>query len=346
MPVPRFISGQEQTAGDTSIRCSLCSHACRIQSGQFGSCGIRGNKNGIAFIPWYGHITAVAMDPIEKKPLYHFRPGSHILSIGFSGCNMRCPFCQNWRISQNPEAASRNMKPADVIALALREMPEYPAVAYTYSEPLVHPEFLLDCMALAHKKGIANVLVTNGCITSAAAYEILSLTDAANIDLKCFSAENYSKVLGGNLDTVLEFIRLASSMNVHAEITTLVVPQFNDTDEELDSIAQFITGLDPLMPWHLSAYHPDYRWNSPPTSPQLLSRTAQRSRSAAGSGGLKYVYTGNISGEANDTFCPHCGAPLVRRRGYSTDTAGLAFPAQGEKQFRCAQCGESVPVVH
>jgi pyruvate formate lyase activating enzyme len=329
----------ERPSGE-SLRCSLCPRACLIQPGAFGRCGIRGNKNGTGLIPYYGHVTALAMDPIEKKPLYHFRPGSSILSLGFSGCNLHCPFCQNWRISQNPEAPGREMKPADIAALALSEMPEQPAVAYTYSEPLVHAEFLIDCMSLAHKRGIANVLVTNGCINPAAAAEILAHTDAANIDLKCFSAGNYSKVLGGNLDTVVEFIRQACSMGVHVEITTLVVPEFNDSDEELDRIAQFIAGVSPRIPWHLSAYHPDYRWNAPATDPKLPARTATRSRAL-----LNYVYTGNISAESNNTACLFCGAVLISRRGYAVQTAGLAAPAPGEKHYRCGQCKQKTPVV-
>ena len=339
MPVPCFLQAPEQNG--ELLRCSLCPHTCLIHQGKFGACGVRGNKNGTGLIPYYGHITALAMDPIEKKPLFHYRPASSILSIGFSGCNLLCPFCQNWHISRNPEAPGRSMKAQEIISLALREMPEKPALAYTYSEPLVHAEFLLDCMTLARKHGIANVLVTNGCANTAAAKEILALTDAANIDLKCFSAGNYTKVLGGYLDAVLEFIKLAYSIGVHVEITTLVVPQLNDSDEELDNIAQFIASLSPLVPWHLSAYHPDYRWNVPPVDPDFLIQTARRCRSI-----LKYVYTGNIAGEINNTPCPNCGAPLIKRRGYSIDTAGLAAPQTGEKHYRCGQCGGKTAVIN
>ena len=356
MQMPRFMDAAE--GADKPVRCSLCPRACLIQNGKFGACGIRGNKNGGALIPYYGQITALAMDPIEKKPLYHFRPGSSILSLGFSGCNLNCPFCQNWRISQNPDAPGRKMLPADIISLALREMPEKPAIAYTYSEPLVHAEFLLDCMALARRHGIANVLVSNGCVNTPVAREILVLTDAANIDLKCFSADSYAKILGGNLDTVLEFIRVAYKLGVHLEITTLVVPQFNDSADELDGIAQFIAGLDSgnkpgadrrraeehtpktEIPWHLSAYHPDYRWNAPPTDPELLRETALRGRAI-----LRYVYTGNIAGEDNDTLCPSCGAVLIKRRGYTVNAAGLAAPLPGEKYYRCGRCSQNTPVI-
>jgi pyruvate formate lyase activating enzyme len=338
---------------DGIVRCGLCPRRCAIPSGALGACGVRGNKNGKGLLPFYGHVTALAADPIEKKPLFHYRPGSMILSAGFAGCNLRCPFCQNWHISRCADNQSldgqnlpgRPMQPGDIVSAALHEAS--PSIAYTYSEPLVHAEFLLDCMTLARHHGIANVLVTNGCANSDAAREILSLTDAANIDLKCFSEKTYAEVLGGGgafqegvLSTVLEFIRLACSMGVHVEVTTLVVPGLNDSAEELDACADFVASLGGV-PWHLSAYHPDYRWNAPPTDPALLLRTAQRAREK-----LPFIYTGNISGEENNTACPHCGATLVRRRGYKTDISGLAAPKDNENFYRCARCSEKSPVNH
>jgi pyruvate formate lyase activating enzyme len=331
------------------VRCSLCPRRCSIPSGALGACGVRGNKNGKGLLPFYGHVTALAVDPIEKKPLFHFRPGSMILSAGFCGCNLRCPFCQNWHISQSTgdSAPGKQMRPGDIISAALHE--NSLAIAYTYSEPLVHAEFLLDCMALAHKHGIANVLVTNGCANREAAQEFLSLTDAANIDLKCFSADTYAEVLGGGKDAlpaVLEFIRLACSMGVHVELTTLVVPGLNDSAEELDACADFIASVGPI-PWHLSAYHPDYRWNAPPTDPALLLNTARRARARPRAREkLPFVYTGNISGEDNNTACPSCGAILVMRKGYKTDISGLAAPVDGENYYRCARCGEKTAVNH
>ena len=321
------------------VRCGLCPHNCLIPDGGFGSCGVRGNKNGKGLIPFYGFITALALDPIEKKPLYHFRPGSTILSAGFAGCNLHCPFCQNWRISQIAEAGipGRQMRPEDLVSEALKQSD---AIAYTYSEPLVHIEYLLDCMNLARKHGIANVIVTNGCVNSEAAGEILSLTDAANIDLKCFSPETYKKTLCGNLETTLDFIRLAKEKGVFIEITTLVVPGLNDTDTELDSCADFIVSLGAEIPWHLSAYRPDFRWNAPHTDPEFLLRVKKRA-----SGKLRYVYTGNISGGENDTVCSGCGAVPVRRFGYKTETDGLIPPAEGEKFFCCRRCGGKTDIV-
>jgi pyruvate formate lyase activating enzyme len=286
----------------------------------FGACGVRGGKNGAALLPFYGFVSALAVDPIEKKPLYHFRPGSNILSLGFAGCNLRCPFCQNWHISQNTDIPGRTMNSGEVVSAALRA--GVSSIAYTYSEPLIHAEFVLDCMALARRHGIANALVTNGCVNAEAAREIFALTDAANIDLKCFSAETYSTLLGGDLETVCGCIRLAHEMGVHVEVTTLIVPDLNDTDDELDACADCIAGLSPEIPWHVSAYHPDYRWNAPPTEPALLLRTAERARTK-----LRYVYTGNIAGGKNDTHCPHCGAALVQRRGWRVDSGGLTAPS-------------------
>ena len=269
------------------VLCDLCPNKCLIKNGDLGLCQVRGNKSGKGIIPFHGFITALAMDPIEKKPLYHFKSGTQILSLGFAGCNLRCPFCQNWHISQNMECPGRWMQAGDIISAALQH--DSPSIAYTYSEPLVHAEFLLECMPLAHSHGLANVLVTNGCVNREAAAEILKLTDAANIDLKTFSAEKYSRVLEGNLETVLDFIRLAAEMGVHVEITTLVVPLLNDTEEELAAIADFIAGINREIPWHLTAYHPDYRWNAPPTDPVFLKNAAEKARKK-----LTFVHTGNI----------------------------------------------------
>jgi pyruvate formate lyase activating enzyme len=305
---------------------------------------------GKAGLPYYGLITALAEDPIEKKPLYHFRPGSSILSLGFALCNLRCPFCQNWPISQPgngiprpgdaAELSGRRLSPAQAAAL-VRER-GFSQIAYTYSEPLIHIEWLLECMALCRKEGIANVLVTNGCVNPEPAAEILALTDAANVDLKCFSEETYEKVLGGNLGAVLGFIEAAHRAGTHLELTTLVVPGLNDGEEETRRCAEFIAGLSPDIPWHISAYHPDYRYGAPPTTPAALASIARMGRER-----LRYVYTGNIPGEHNDTPCPHCGATLVSRRGYRADASGLAPPAPEQgRVYRCGRCREIAPIRH
>jgi pyruvate formate lyase activating enzyme len=283
----------------------------------------------------------MAEDPIEKKPLYHYRPGSVILSLGFAGCNMHCPFCQNWHISQGTGAPGRYVSPEELIGAALSS--RLSQIAYTYSEPLIHAEFLIRCMELAREAGLANVLVSNGCIRAEAAADIIPLLDAANIDLKSFSQGTYSRVLGGDLGAVLAFIRGVYEAGVHLEVTTLIVPGLNDSPEETEASAAFLASLDRngAIPWHLSAYHPDYRWDAPPTDPALLEGIARRARRV-----LPYVYTGNIAGSANDTPCPHCGATLVERRAYRINTRGLVLrQTESGGRYHCAGCGKAVPLI-
>ncbi|MDR1971180.1 MAG: AmmeMemoRadiSam system radical SAM enzyme [Treponema sp.] len=343
-----------------ALRCSLCPHRCRIPPGGRGLCGVRENAGGSLKLPYAAYVTAAAWDPIEKKPLYHFRPGVWIFSLGFAGCNLRCPFCQNWQISQlrgRGRPQGRELQPEEALVLAEAEPPSGAAggntpsatakqIAYTYSEPLIHFEYLKTCMELAHCRGIANVLVSNGCIEIEKAREILPLVDAANIDLKCFSEKTYRDILGGNLETVLEFIRAARGCGVCLELTTLVVPGLNDSDAELDRCAEFIAGLEAdggrPLPWHLSAYHPGYRWEAPPTDPAALLRAAARARKS-----LPFVYPGNIPGEENDTACPHCGAVLIRRRGYRVESrlsAPAGNPAASPRPLPCPCCGRDTPV--
>jgi pyruvate formate lyase activating enzyme len=278
-----------------------------------------------------------------------------VLSVGFAGCNLHCPFCQNWRISQlTPEnrppgfgtprktgIPGGKFSPEKLIASV--RSGGFTQVAYTYSEPLVHAEFLLDCMTLAREAGIANVLVSNGCLNREPAEAILALTDAANIDLKCFSEDTYSRVLGGDLSSVLAFIETAWKTGVRLEVTTLIVPGLNDGEEETGRCAAFLAGLSRDIPWHLSAYHPDYRWRTPPTEPSRLIEIARRVRET-----LPYVYTGNIGGEKgfSDTPCPRCGVPLVRRNGYRIDTSALVLrQTEAGLRYHCARCGNPTPII-
>jgi pyruvate formate lyase activating enzyme len=284
---------------------------------------VRKNSGGELALPFYAYISALALDPVEKKPLYHFRPGSYVLSAGFAGCNLHCPFCQNWHISQRtppaPEVSRRGsrqvsgrgsgrvIQPGELVTLALERGSGQ--IAYTYSEPLVHAEYLLEAMTLARKAGLANILVTNGAVSAEAAEALLSLADAVNVDLKSFSPEQYADILGGDLAAVLAFIKKAHALGVHTELTTLVVTGLNDSLDELERIASFIAGISPCIPWHLSAYHPDYRWNAPPTDAKLLAEAAR-----LGKRFLRYMYTGNISGgDFSNTACPRCGKTLITR---------------------------------
>jgi pyruvate formate lyase activating enzyme len=273
----------------------------------------------------------MAVDPIEKKPLFHYRPGEKILSIGFTGCNMRCPFCQNWRISQSTEAAGNFVPPESIAAkaleLGLRQ------IAYTYSEPLVHAEYVMECMAAAHRLGIANVLVTNGCVNEGPASEIIPLADAVNVDLKCFSDDGYRKILGGSLYAVKNFISMAFAKGIHIEITTLIVHGFNDSEPETDGCADFIASISREIPWHITACHPAYKWNGEPTKKETLLAVKKRAAQK-----LAYCYTGNIN-DSNDTFCVKCGSALVTRNGYNIKIHSLVKNGKNDNIYYCGQCG-------
>lgn len=285
-------------------------------------------------LPRYGRISSSAVDPVEKKPLYHFRPGSRVFSIGFTGCNLVCPFCQNWSISQAPDAPSEYVSPEDAVRAARAS--RCSLIAYTYSEPLVHIEYVLDCMRAAHKAGLENVLVTNGHALEDPAREVLDLTDAANVDLKTWDPVWYRIELGGDLETVRRFLTLAAE-RTHLEVTTLVVPGGSDSEEGIRGIAGFISSLSPDIPLHLSAYHPQFNYDKPPTPKSLLERLARIARER-----LKYVYLGNVPG-ADNSFCPECGAVLVRREGYRVSTENLR--GRGRTAAECAVCGSPVPIL-
>ncbi|MDR0654768.1 MAG: AmmeMemoRadiSam system radical SAM enzyme [Treponema sp.] len=335
MPESRFYS----PGGTGIVECRLCPHRCRLKEGMRGICKVRVNHEGKLLLPLAGRITGSAVDPVEKKPLYHFRPGSQILSVGFSGCNLRCPFCQNWHISQSTDDEAPPAFPQELCTAALRS--GNPQIAYTYSEPLVHIEYLLSCMEEARGRGIANVLVSNGTVLKEPAKEVLALTDAANIDIKCFSKDTYSRVLGGDLETVLDFVRLAAETGVHTEISTLIVPGLNDSEEELDALGDFIRGLSSDIPWHLSAYHPAWRYREAATEPERIIGAAERAAEK-----LSFVYAGNIPNgpkRFSDTVCPGCGATLVSRSGFRADTSGLLF---SNRQYTCLRCGKTAPIVY
>ncbi len=318
------------TRPDGKAACLLCPHACVIAEGKHGVCGVRFNQGGRLALPFYGRVSSLAVDPIEKKPLYHFHPGARILSAGFVGCSFRCGFCQNWHISQGTDAQTRFMSPADLVQAALTERSF--ALAYTYSEPLIHAEYLLDAARLARAAGLKNVLVSNGFINPGPADEILAVMDAANIDLKAWDADFYRKETGGKLEDVQRFISQAAGC-IHLEVTTLVIPGKNDDPRQIEGIARFIASLDPGIPLHLSAYHPDFNYDVDPTPPQTVRTLAEAARQH-----LQFVYVGNLGGEQSDTACPHCGGLLVRRRGYAVTVEGIRDGA-------CAKCGTRSPIV-
>jgi pyruvate formate lyase activating enzyme len=310
--------------------CLLCPNDCRIAEGKAGICGVRENHGGRLELPRYGAISSIAADPIEKKPLYHFHPGSRILSVGFVGCSFHCGFCQNWHISQSIDVETRFVSPIDLLDTARREKSF--AIAYTYSEPLVHFEYVLDTAKLARTAGLKNVLVTNGYLNPAPAAELLPFVDAANVDLKAWDADFYRHETGGNLEEVKRFIREAAG-KIHLEVTTLIIPTKNDDPAQIEGIAGFIAGLDPDIPLHLSAYHPQHEYTLPPTPASTVRRLAEVARKH-----LKYVYTGNLGAETADTACAACGNVLVRRTGWRVEVAGV-------RGGRCAKCGTAAPIV-
>jgi pyruvate formate lyase activating enzyme len=313
-----------------SVRCTLCPHRCAIRRGKKGICRVRHNIDGDLALPFYGVLSSIAVDPIEKKPLYHYYPGNPILSVGMFGCNFQCPFCQNHTISQQTETNRDSISPARLVELAEKQSSF--GIAYTYSEPLIHFEYLLDACNAAHAAGIKNVLVTNGYINGEPAHELLPYVDAANIDLKAYTDGFYKAEIKGSLAPVLEFIRTAYDIGVHIEITTLVIPDRNDTDDEIRAISDFIAGIDSAIPYHLSCYYPAFRYHVPPTNPDRVLRLVDVARER-----LQFVYPGNIGRSSVDTACPSCGELLIRRNSYQIEIGRL-------DEHGCLNCRAAISV--
>ncbi len=314
---------------NNKIECLLCPNNCTIADGKSGICRVRTNRNGVLALPCYGKLSALAADPIEKKPLYHYYPGKTILSAGFYGCSLKCPFCQNYNISQriNPDVSETS--PEELVQAALDQQSF--AIAYTYSEPLIHFEYIMKTAKLAREKGLKNILVSNGYLNKDPARELLEYIDAANIDLKSFNPDFYRDELGGKLDPVQDFIKIAAE-KTSLEITTLIIPGKNDSDTEIDSISGFIGSLNPEIPLHLSCYYPTYKYSIPSTLPEkvfALKKVAEKH--------LQFVYAGNVGLSETNTICPECNNLLIKRRGYNTEICGIT----GGK---CSNCGYSVPI--
>jgi len=296
--------------------CYLCNHRCVVAPGKFGICGVRQNLGGKLETLVYGEAIAAHVDPIEKKPLYHFLPGSTSLSIATVGCNFRCSFCQNWQISQ---ASKKNgsgrggfeLMPEDVVREAKKHGCR--SISYTYTEPTIFFEYAFDTAKIAKNQGLLNNFVTNGYMTAEALEMIVGSLDAANVDLKAFKDETYKKICGARLEPVLESIKTMRRLGIWVEVTTLIVPGLNDDAEELRGIARFLSSVDPNIPWHISRFHPDYEYTEAPATP---AKTLQKAAAIGREEGLRYIYIGNILGEAEDTHCPSCRTPLILRRGF------------------------------
>ena len=313
------------------VKCRLCPHNCTIEEGKFGICKTRTAQGCKLYTTIYGEVSAIAMDPIEKKPLYHFFPGSSILSIGTVGCSFKCQFCQNYHISQNPNYPTDFYSPEEIAELALNKSSI--GVAYTYSEPLIWYEYVYDTGIEARKRGLKNVFVTNGYINQEPLLELLKYADAFNIDLKSFNKDFYRKIIGGKLEPVLETIKeISRHPEIDLEVTTLVIPGYNDSDKEMEEITDFLASLNKDIPYHLSAYYPAYKFKAPPTPVETLERLKEIAERK-----LNYVYLGNVAGPTN-TYCPECGALLIERHGYYTGIVDL----KGDK---CGKCGAKIPII-
>lgn len=299
------------------VDCDLCAHRCRIGPTKFGICGVRENSHGKLLTHAYGRVIAAHIDPIEKKPLFHFQPGTRSFSIATIGCNFRCPFCQNWEISQAASGekgirGGHEFPPAGIVAEARADGCR--SISYTYTEPTIFFEYAYDTAKLAREAGLANVFVTNGYMTATALRMIQPYLDAANVDLKAFKDETYRKVCGARLEPVLDSIRLMRELSIWVEVTTLVVPGMNDGEAELGDIARFIAGVSVDIPWHVSRFHPDYKYTRTPATPV---KTLELARDLGKQTGLRYVYVGNVWGEGENTDCPQCGHRVISRSGFS-----------------------------
>ena len=313
-----------------AVRCNLCAHRCRIAEGKLGFCRVRKNVGGALKTLTYGWVCALHVDPIEKKPLFHFLPGSRSLSIATPGCNFRCSFCQNWQISQqprqdedgldSPSLQTEFIPPETIVELARQN--RCASISYTYTEPTIFFELAYDTARLARKHGIKNCFVSNGFMTPEAVETIAPVLDAINVDLKFFSEETYRTVCGGALQPVLDCLVNLVRAGVWVEVTTLVVPGMNDSEEELRQIAEFIaTRLGPHVPWHVSRFHGDYQQRSAPATPLA---TLELARDLGLRAGLKYVYGGNAPGQVDErTYCTRCREVLIDRLGFTVENLRL-----------------------
>jgi pyruvate formate lyase activating enzyme len=315
------------------IRCDLCAHRCVIQPGKIGICHVRENIGGVLYTDVYGRTIAQHMDPIEKKPLYHFYPGSRAYSIATPGCNFRCLFCQNWDISQ---ITSRN-----ILKLGKEASPEQivrevkragcKSIAYTYTEPTIFFEYSYDTARLAHAEGIKNVYVSNGYMTPEMLDRIHPYLDAINVDLKAFRDKTYRRMLGARLQPVLDNLIKIRKMDIWLEVTSLLIPGMNDDPEEIRDMVGFIAGeLGKEVPWHISRFFPAYKMQEVPVTPL---ETLQRAKEAGLKAGLQYIYIGNVRTVGDsDTFCPQCGALILERSGFGITRNRI-------QDGKCPECG-------
>jgi pyruvate formate lyase activating enzyme len=309
-------------------RCKLCPHQCAIPPGGEGICWARKNEDGTLYAQNYGRTTSFAIDPIEKKPLFHFRPGSNILSVSPNGCSMRCPYCQNYTISFK-KGVTREITPEELVSMAK----EYksPSIAFTYAEPIIWFEFIKDTSKFAKEESIDLVMVTNGQILEDPLDELLGFVKAMNIDLKSMNSEYYSKILKGNLEATKRTIEKAFA-KIHVEVTNLLIPGDNDT--EIEDLSKYLASIDKKIPLHISRYFPHNDYDRPPTPLNTLKEAYEIATKY-----LYYVYIGNAPMEGfENTYCPECSSILVERTGYNTKIVGI-------EKDKCSNCGRKVDFV-
>lgn len=317
---------------DGRKRCLVCPHHCGLKEGQRGICRVRMNREGQLLATNYGEFSALALDPIEKKPLYHFYPGSMILSAGSFGCNLSCPFCQNYSIAHQMPA-TRYISPEELVEINLACQAQGSiGMAFTYNEPVMWLEYIMDTAPLLHGQGLKVVMVSNGYIEAKPLQDLLGLVDAFNIDLKGFNDRFYQRICMGKLAAVQATLA-AIAPCAHLEVTNLLIPGENDHDDEVRDMCRWLANLDSQIVLHFSAYHPAYKMNLPPTPGETLRRAANIAHEY-----LAHVYLGNLPGEANDSFCPRCGQVLISRSGYEVKRLGLT-------KGKCRYCGEDISYI-
>lgn len=330
-PLDGAVEHRHETAW---VRCLLCAQGCQLAPGERGTCRARINLDGELHTLTYGHPIAVHTDPIEKKPFYHFLPGSRAYSIGTAGCPLRCRFCQNWEISQaRPEDYEGPSVPPERIVTGAWDQ-RAAVIAFTYNEPTVFTEYLTDIARLARPQGLRTAMVSCGFMTEAPLTEMCETLDAIKIDLKGFSRDFYRKVCEAEIDPVLRSIRQVGRSAAHLEIVNLVVPTLNDSDDMLKQLAAWVVGeVGPDVPVHFTRFHPDYRLRNLPPTPVA---TLERAREIGMDAGLRYAYVGNVHGHpGNHTYCPRCGRTVIERRGFFVERVRL-------EEGRCASCGEPI----
>lgn len=316
---------------ENKIKCELCPVGCIISPGNKGVCIGRKNMEGKLVAVNYGQAVSTAMDPIEKKPLYHFYPGSKIFSTGPNGCNLKCRNCQNWAISQE-EVYADFFSSEDMVNIALKNCSI--GIAYTYTEPLIWYEYVFDTAKLVREAGMVNVLVTNGYVNPQPLENLLPLIDAMNIDLKSMDDNFYKEVCKGKVEPVLKTIQTVFEAGCHLEITNLVIPGLNDSEEQIRKLVDWIAQLGDKIPLHFSRYFPEYKMNTPPTSITTLTKAYEIGREK-----LKYVYVGNAyMHEASNTHCPACANLLIRRERYLTEVLGV-------ENKKCKMCGSPIDII-